>query len=168
MDNNGYLYIADTGNHRIRVLDLNLGIIQTVAGTGIPEFNQDEGPGTETSLNSPSGLATDPDGRVYIADTNNNSILQLTVEFPPEYHREPPPAPPPPPPPPPPDGAADFNGDGAVDFADFILFARAYGTADMRFDLDGNGTVGFGDFIAFVNAFEQTPPSTRFAPGSQF
>ena len=169
-DNNGYLYIADTGNHRIRVLDLNLGIIQTVAGTGFPGFNQAEGAGTETTLNSPSGLATDPEGRVYIADTNNNSILQLTVDFPPEYHRQPPPVPPPPPPPPPPpsDGAADFNGDGAVDFADFVLFARAYGSADMRFDLDGNGTVGFGDFIAFVNAFEQTPPSSRFRPGSRF
>ena len=170
VDNNGYLYIADTGNNRIRVLDLNLGIIQTVAGTGFPGFNQAEGPGTETTLNSPSGLATDPDGRVYIADTNNNSILQLTVDFPPEYHREPPPVPPPPPPPPPPpsDGAADFNGDGAVDFADFVLFARAYGSSDMRFDLDGNGTVGFGDFIAFVTAFEQTPPSARFRPESRF
>lgn len=168
-DNNGYLYIADTGNHRIRVLHLNLGIIQTVAGTGFSGFNQAEGAGTETALNSPSGLATDPDGRVYVADTNNNSILQLTVDFPPEYDREPPPVPPPPPPPPPPsDGAADFNGDGAVNFADFILFARAYGSTDMRFDLDGDGTVGFGDFIAFTNAFEQTPPSARFGPGSRF
>ena len=169
VDNNGYLYIADTGNHRIRVLDLNLGIIQTVAGTGFPGFNQDEGAGTETSLNSPSAVATGPDGGVYIADTNNNSILQLTVNFPSDYQREPPPVPPPPPrppPPPPPDGAADFNGDGAVDFADFILFARAYGSADARFDLDGNGAVGFGDFIAFVSAFEQT--STRFRPESLF
>jgi len=66
------------------------------------------------------------------------------------------------------DGRADFNGDGAVDFADFILFARAYGSTDMRFDLDGDGTVGFGDFIAFTNAFAQTPPSARFRPGSRF
>ena len=168
VDNNGYLYIADTGNHRIRVLDLNLGIIQTVAGTGFPGFNQDEGAGTETSMNSPSGIAIGPDGGVYIADTNNNSILQLTVNFPSDYQREPPPVPPPPPPPPSPDGAADFNDDGAVDFADFILFAQAYGSADARFDLDGNGTVGFGDFISFVSAFELTPPSTRFRPESRF
>lgn len=168
VDNNGYLYIADTGNHRIRVLDLKLGIIQTVAGTGFPGFNQAEGAGTETTLNSPSGLATDPEGRVYVADTNNNSILQLTVDFPPEYDRETPPVPPPPPPTPPSDGRADFNGDGAVDFADFILFARAYGSTDMRYDLDGDGTVGFGDFIAFTNAFEQTPPSARYRPGSRF
>ena len=168
VDNDGYLYIADTGNHRVRVLDLNLGIIQTVAGTGFPGFNQAEGAGIETTLNSPSGLAIDPDGRVYVADTNNNSILQLTLDFPPEYHREPPPVPPPPPPPPPSDGGPDFNNDGTVDFADFILFAQAYGSSDTRFDLDGDGTVGFADFIAFVTAFERTPPSARFRPGSRF
>ena len=168
LDNHGHLYIADTGNHRIRVLDLDLGIIQTVAGTGVSGFNQDEGAGVETSLNAPSGIGIDSEGRIYLADTNNNRILELTVNFPSEYRREPPPEPPPPPPPTPPpaDGAADFNGDGAVDFADFILFAQAYGSAEVRFDLDGNGTVGFEDFIAFVTAFEQT--STRFGPGSRF
>ena len=169
VDDSGYLYIADTGNHRIRVLDLNLGIIQTVAGTGFPGFNQAEGAGTETRLNSPSGVATDPEGRVYVADTNNNSILQLTVNYPAEYQREPPTVPPPPPPPPEvPSGDADFNGDGAVDFADFVLFAQGFGSTDMRFDLDGDGNVGFADFIVFVGAYEQTPPSVRFRPGSRF
>ena len=170
VDDNGYLYIVDTGNHRIRVLDLNLGIIQTVAGTGFPGFNQAEGAGTETRLNSPSGIATDPDGRIYVADTNNHSILQLTVNFPSEYQREFPADPPPPPPPPPevPSGDADFNSDGVIDFADFVLFAQGFGSTDPRFDLDGDGAVGFSDFIVFVTAFEQTPPSVRFRPGSRF
>lgn len=53
----------------------------------------------------------------------------------------------------------DFNGDGTVGFADFIIFAAAFGSTsadadfDPRFDLDGDGTVGFGDFTIFARAF---------------
>lgn len=55
----------------------------------------------------------------------------------------------------------DFDGDGEVDFDDFILFARAFGTSsnderfDPRYDLDGDGEVGFADFIAFAEKFGQ-------------
>ena len=49
--------------------------------------------------------------------------------------------------------ATDFNGDGRTDFADFFLFADAYGGTDARFDLDGNGAVDIGDFFKFVDAF---------------
>ena len=49
--------------------------------------------------------------------------------------------------------ATDFNGDGRTDFADFFLFADAYGGTDSRFDLDGSGTVDFADFFRFVDAF---------------
>lgn len=54
---------------------------------------------------------------------------------------------------------ADFNDDGSVGFADFIVFAKAFGSTsadtdfDPRFDLDGDGTVGFGDFVIFAGAF---------------
>lgn len=47
----------------------------------------------------------------------------------------------------------DFNGDGRTDFADFFLFADAYGGTDPRFDLDGNGRVDFADFFKFVDGF---------------
>ena len=53
----------------------------------------------------------------------------------------------------------DFNGDGKVDFVDFMLFADAWkcivGEAgcEARFDLDGDGEVGFGDFMIFSAAF---------------
>ena len=53
----------------------------------------------------------------------------------------------------------DFNGDGRVDFSDFLLFAGQFGVSqgdagyDARYDLDGNGMIGFGDFLIFVNAF---------------
>ena len=51
------------------------------------------------------------------------------------------------------DGTADFNGDGNVDFRDFLPFADAFGTSNPAFDLNGDGTVGFADFLLFANAF---------------
>ncbi len=43
--------------------------------------------------------------------------------------------------------SSDFDGDGVASFADFFLFADAFGTTDARFDLDGSGVVDFGDFF---------------------
>ena len=53
----------------------------------------------------------------------------------------------------------DFNGDGRVDSADFVLFTAQYGLRqgdpgyDAWYDLDGDGTIGFGDFLMFGSAF---------------
>ena len=55
--------------------------------------------------------------------------------------------------------AADFDGDGAVGFSDFLLFAGAFGLSrgdtvfEARYDLDGDGTVGFSDFLIFAESF---------------
>ncbi len=49
----------------------------------------------------------------------------------------------------------DFDGDGVTNFADFFLFADAFGGSDPRFDLDGSGAVDFADFFLFVDAFDQ-------------
>ena len=56
--------------------------------------------------------------------------------------------------------AADFNGDGKVDFTDFLAFAGAFGKApgdegyDARMDLNSSGgRIDFDDFLAFVRAF---------------
>ena len=60
-------------------------------------------------------------------------------------------------------GPGDFNGDGVVDFEDFLLFAQHFGTRagdsgwDARFDLDGDGVVGFSDFLIFGGLFGQLP-----------
>ena len=43
----------------------------------------------------------------------------------------------------------DFDGDGAVGFSDFLLFATGFGGTDSRFDLNGDGAVGFADFLIF-------------------
>jgi class 3 adenylate cyclase/sugar lactone lactonase YvrE len=75
----GSLYIADTGNHRIRKVDHG-GTITTVAGDGTPGYRGDGGPGVKASLNAPAGLAFDPAGNVYIADTGNNRIRRLAPD----------------------------------------------------------------------------------------
>ena len=55
--------------------------------------------------------------------------------------------------------SADFNGDGAVNFQDFLQFVVNYGRKqgaedfDARFDLSGDGEVNFPDFLEFVQAF---------------
>ena len=67
--------------------------------------------------------------------------------------------PPPPPPPPPTMLPGDFDGNGAVEFPDFLLFVAQFGKSssddgfDARMDLDNNGTVEFPDFLLFVAAF---------------
>ena len=53
----------------------------------------------------------------------------------------------------------DFDGDGVVGFADFLLFVAQFGFSeddegyDVWFDLNGDGMIGFGDFLIFANAF---------------
>ena len=131
LDEQGNLFVADTGNHRVRRIDTS-GNIATIAGTGelgscnpavaaaqsplfLPSslafdagkllivntgpgqvcvlsegrltviagstggFGGDGGPATEAKLASPQGIATGPDGSIYVADTNNERIRKLEL-----------------------------------------------------------------------------------------
>jgi hypothetical protein len=69
----GEVYIADSGNNRIRVVSTN-GTITTVAGNGNLGSSGDGGPATSAELNGPYGVAVSSTGEVYIADTFNNRI----------------------------------------------------------------------------------------------
>lgn len=73
----GSLYIADQGNHRIRKVDTTTRIISTVAGNGTQGLSGDGGPAMEAQLNSPTGIAIDPEGRLYISDTGNQCIRMI-------------------------------------------------------------------------------------------
>jgi sugar lactone lactonase YvrE len=73
----GRLYVADENNHRIRAIDLETGIIDTVAGSGEPGFSGDGGPATEALLDRPGGLAFDSHGALYIVDTYNSRIRRV-------------------------------------------------------------------------------------------
>jgi hypothetical protein len=85
MDPSGKLFIADTGNNRIRVVDTN-NIIRTFAGTGYTVFNGDGIPATGTNINYPRDVKGDSlgniyfsSGNVYFADHNNNIIRMVDV-----------------------------------------------------------------------------------------
>ncbi len=77
VDGAGYIYIADTSNHRIRRMDGATGIITTVAGTGEQGFSGDGGPATMAGLNFPSGVSVVLAGHIYIADTSNHRIRRV-------------------------------------------------------------------------------------------
>jgi sugar lactone lactonase YvrE len=77
-DSTGNLYIADSGDHLIREVDLT-GVISTVAGSGQEGFSGDSGPATSAQLDTPSGVALDSAGNLYIADTNNNRIREVSA-----------------------------------------------------------------------------------------
>jgi sugar lactone lactonase YvrE len=79
LDAAGNLYIADTGNHRIRELTLATDIIKTVAGTGAQGLSGDNGPATSAAIDSPTGLAVDVVGNLYLADTHNHLIRKITA-----------------------------------------------------------------------------------------
>ncbi len=71
------LYIADTGNNRVRRIDLTTGVITTVAGVTKAGAEGDGGPSAKAQLNSPRGLWLTGDGTLYIADTDNHRIRRV-------------------------------------------------------------------------------------------
>ncbi|NJL05674.1 MAG: hypothetical protein HC911_12380 [Chloroflexaceae bacterium] len=77
----GSLYIADTGNHRIRRIAPD-GTLSTLAGSGTSSggYSGDGGAADTARLNSPNGLALHPDGSVYIADTGNHRIRRIAPD----------------------------------------------------------------------------------------
>ena len=75
-DDQGNVYIADSGDHRIRMVDTG-GTISTVAGTGTRGFSGDGGPATSAEFDSPAGVAAGSDGAIYVADRRNHRIRRI-------------------------------------------------------------------------------------------
>ncbi len=75
IDADGNLYIADTGNNRVRMV-FPTGIIGTLAGNGNTAYFGDGGNSIAAALNHPRGIAVDGSG-VYIADTGNHRIRRV-------------------------------------------------------------------------------------------
>ena len=76
VDTAGNLYIADSGNHRVRRVDA-AGTITTVAGTGVWNYGGDGGPATAAQLAIPDGVAVDTAGNLYIADWANHRVRRV-------------------------------------------------------------------------------------------
>lgn len=78
-DDFGNLYISDLVNNRIRRVDEATGIIQTIAGTGSPDFNGDGHTALETNLNEPFGLAFDRNGDLVFSDGTGLRLRKLNM-----------------------------------------------------------------------------------------
>ncbi|MGO9094620.1 MAG: kelch repeat-containing protein [Bryobacteraceae bacterium] len=78
VDASGNLFVADSGNRRVRKVSTN-GIIATVAGNGIPSFSGDGGPAASASFDGPSGIAVDASGNLFIADSGDQRIRKVST-----------------------------------------------------------------------------------------
>lgn len=74
VDNQGYVYIGDTSNNRIRKISPS-GVVTTVAGNGGTTFA--DGIGTSATFNGPIGIDVDTGGNLYVADSNNNRVRKI-------------------------------------------------------------------------------------------
>jgi streptogramin lyase len=79
-DRDGNLWLALREGNAIYKLDLAQGTIHHIAGTGKKGFTGDGSAAKEATLNGPKGLSVAPDGKVYIADTENHAIRMIDVK----------------------------------------------------------------------------------------
>ena len=75
----GKLYIAETETHRLRVMDLTTNVISAFAGTGTQGFSGDDGPALQAQFFHPRDLEFGPDGRLYVADTDNSRVRAIDL-----------------------------------------------------------------------------------------
>jgi len=118
VDETGNLYASDSASHRIVRIDPK-GHATILAGTGDPGFSGDGGAASSAQLNSPSGVAVDGQGNLYISDTGNHCVRVMgpdgiirTIAG---------------------NGAADFSGDGGP-----ARSASLNAPAGLAVDSDGN------------------------------
>lgn len=158
VDASGNVYVADWGNNRIRKISgSNIG---TAAGNGVLSYAGDGGVATAAQFNAPSAVAVDPAGNIYVADTANNAVRQITSKGTVSTFAG--------------TGAAGFSGDGsaankaqlnapqgvAVDSAGNVYIAdtgnyrvRVVGTNGNISTFAGNGSPGYaGDGGAATSA----------------
>ncbi|MDB6174663.1 MAG: repeat containing protein [Chthoniobacteraceae bacterium] len=76
VDDDGNVYVADTGNSRIRKITSD-GVVTTLAGSALGSGSSD-GLGSEARFSGPTGVAVDGDRNLYVADRNNHTIRKIT------------------------------------------------------------------------------------------
>jgi DNA-binding beta-propeller fold protein YncE len=77
IDDDGNLYVADTGNNRIQKVTPE-GVVSTIAGDGTAGYV--DGPAAQARFNGPIGVGVDNDGNVYVADTYNDRIRKISSD----------------------------------------------------------------------------------------
>jgi len=168
-DSQGDLFIADTGNERIREIIPNGNII-TVAGNGTAGFSGDGGPATNASLDYPAGIAVNSAGYIFFADDLNQRIRMISPQGVISTVAG--------------DGAAGYTGDGisatsaalnfpegvALDAAGNLYIADNYNCRIRKVSVNGlittvvgNGTPGYnGDGIPASSAAIDGPTRVGF------
>jgi uncharacterized protein (TIGR03437 family) len=118
VDDAGNIYIADSGNHRLRRVSPE-GEIVTIGGTGVRGFSGAYGPANEALFDTPAGLALDERGSLYVADKGNHRVRKIRTDgfvIPVAGN-----------------GLPGFGGDGAD-----ARLASLHEAADVAVDDDGN------------------------------
>ena len=80
LDHQGHLYICDIGNHRVRVVNLESGTIDTFAGTGARKPTPDGSPLKGTPLNGPRALDFDGKNSLYLALREGNAVYRIDLQ----------------------------------------------------------------------------------------
>ena len=76
----GFVYVADTKNHKIRVIILGSGVVRTVAGSGLTGYH-DDNIGTSARFNQPMDVVMHPNGHtLFVSDAMNNCIRKVDVQ----------------------------------------------------------------------------------------
>jgi DNA-binding beta-propeller fold protein YncE len=71
------IYVADTGNNKIRKISSDGSRVTTVVGTGTAGEAGEGGPATRIQLRAPRGVQVGRDGNLYVADTDNGRVLKI-------------------------------------------------------------------------------------------
>jgi len=79
VDGSGNIYVADRDDNRVRKIT-PANIITTFAGTGLAGYSGDRGKATQANLTSPTGLAIDSSGNIYIADRDNFAVRRVSPD----------------------------------------------------------------------------------------
>jgi sugar lactone lactonase YvrE len=79
VDGSGDIFIINTFNARVREVSATTQLITTVAGNGMSGFAGDGGPATTAELGSPFGVAADSTGNIFVADTANHRIREVSA-----------------------------------------------------------------------------------------
>ena len=77
VDADGNVYFVDTNSNRLRFVDVDTGVIETVASTGIGWFNGDAGPAETTQFDGPVSVAIDTAGSLYVLDQGNCRLRKI-------------------------------------------------------------------------------------------
>ena len=75
------IFIADTGNHRVRHVPFATGLIETYAGNGKTEFTGDQLDAGAVGLDSPSGVTTGPFGFLFVSDPGHDVVWRVVLGF---------------------------------------------------------------------------------------